>query len=56
MAAIYFGSFSFAPQDAALSRQALLQAFLHAYRYPFLQPAGLKIAVQQPDRDCFQVP
>ncbi len=25
MAAIYFGSFSFAPQDAALSRQALFK-------------------------------
>ena len=43
MAAIYFGSFSFAPQDAALSRQALFKlSFAHRY---FLQPAGLKIAV-----------
>jgi hyperosmotically inducible protein len=45
MAAIYFGSFSFAPQDAALSRQALFKlSFAHRY---FLQPAGLKIAVQR---------
>jgi osmotically-inducible protein OsmY len=43
MAAIYFGSFSLAPQDAALSRQALYKlSFVHRY---FLQPAGLKIAV-----------
>ncbi len=45
MAAIYFGSFSFAPQDAALSRQALFKlSFAHRY---FLQPAGLRIAVQR---------
>jgi osmotically-inducible protein OsmY len=45
MAAIYFGSFSFAPQDAALSRQALFKlSFL--YRY-FLQPAGMRIVVQR---------
>ena len=43
MAAIYFGSFSFAPQDAALSRQALYKLSF-AYRN-FLQPGGLKIAV-----------
>ena len=45
MAAIYFGSFSFAPQDAALSRQALFKLSF-ANRY-FLQPAGLKISVQR---------
>jgi osmotically-inducible protein OsmY len=45
MAAIYFGSFSFAPQDAALSRQALFKLSF-AYRY-FLQPAGLKISVHR---------
>ena len=45
MAAIYFGSFSFAPQDAALSRQALFKlSFAHRY---FLQPGGLKILVQR---------
>jgi osmotically-inducible protein OsmY len=45
MAAIYFGSFSFAPQDAALSRQALFKlSFAHRY---FLQPAGLKISVHR---------
>ena len=45
MAAIYFGSFSLAPQDAALSRQALFKlSFAHRY---FLQPVGLKIAVQR---------
>jgi len=45
MAAIYFGSFSLAPQDAALSRQALFKlSFLHRY---FLQPAGLRITVQR---------
>ena len=44
MAAIYFGSFSLAPQDAALSRQALFKlSFLHRN---FLSPAGLKIGVQ----------
>ena len=45
MAAIYFGSFSLAPQDAALSRQALYKLSF-AYRN-FLQPAGVKIAVQR---------
>jgi osmotically-inducible protein OsmY len=45
MAAIYFGSFSFAPQDAALSRQALFKLSF-VYRY-FLQPAGLKISVSR---------
>ena len=45
MAAIYFGSFSFAPQDAALSRQALYKLSF-AYRY-FLQAAGLKIEVHR---------
>ena len=45
MAAIYFGSFSFAPQDAALSRQALFKLSF-VYRY-FLQPAGLRISVQR---------
>jgi osmotically-inducible protein OsmY len=45
MAAIYFGSFSFAPQDAALSRQALFKlSFAHRY---FLAPAGLRISVQR---------
>jgi osmotically-inducible protein OsmY len=45
MAAIYFGSFSFAPQDAALSRQALFKlSFAHR---GFLQPAGLRIAVER---------
>ena len=45
MAAIYFGSFSFAPQDAALSRQALFKlSFVHRH---FLQPAGLRIAVEK---------
>ena len=44
MAAIYFGSFSLAPQDAALSRQALFKlSFVHRN---FLSPAGLKIGVQ----------
>jgi osmotically-inducible protein OsmY len=45
MAAIYFGSFSLAPQDAALSRQALFKlSFAHRY---FLQPAGVKIVVHR---------
>ncbi|MDB4793534.1 BON domain-containing protein [Methylacidiphilales bacterium] len=44
MAAIYFGSFTLAPQDAALSRQALFKLSF-AYRQ-FLQPGGLRIAVQ----------
>jgi len=44
MAAIYFGDFS-APQDAALSRQALFKlSFLHRH---FLQPAGLRITVHR---------
>jgi hypothetical protein len=38
MAAIYFGPFSLAPQDPALSRQALLKLSF-AYRY-YLQPAA----------------
>ncbi len=43
MAAIYFGGFSFTPQDAALSRQALYKlSFLHRH---YLQPAGLRVAV-----------
>jgi osmotically-inducible protein OsmY len=45
MAAIYFGAFSLAPQDAALSRQALFKLSF-AFRY-FLQPNGLKVAVQR---------
>ena len=45
MAAIYFGSFSLAPQDAALSRQALYKLSF-AYR-SLLQPAGLRISVHQ---------
>jgi osmotically-inducible protein OsmY len=45
VAAIYFGSFSFAPQDAALSRQALFKlSFVHRY---FLQPAGLRVVVER---------
>jgi osmotically-inducible protein OsmY len=45
MAAIYFGSFSLAPQDAALSRQALFKlSFIHRH---FLQPGGVRIAVQR---------
>jgi len=45
MAAIYFGSFSFAPQDAALSRQALFKlSFVNRY---FLQPAGLRVTVRK---------
>lgn len=44
-AAIYFGGFSLAPQDAPLSRQALFKlSFLHRH---FLQPAGLQIVVEQ---------
>jgi osmotically-inducible protein OsmY len=45
MAAIYFGSFSLATQDAPLSRQALFKlSFLNRH---FLQPGGLKIAVNR---------
>lgn len=43
MAAIYFGSFTLAPRDAALSRQALYKLSF-AYRH-FLQPAGMRISV-----------
>jgi osmotically-inducible protein OsmY len=44
MAAIYFGGISRAPQDAALSRQALFKlSFLHRH---FLHTAGLRISVQ----------
>jgi osmotically-inducible protein OsmY len=45
MAAIYFGSFSLAPQDAALSRQALFKLSF-AYRH-FLQPGGVRVVVQR---------
>ena len=45
MAAMYFGSFTLAPQDAALSRQALFKlSFLNRH---FLQPGGLRILVQR---------
>jgi len=45
MAVIYFGGFTLAPKDAALSRQALFKlSFFHRY---FLQPAGLRIRVQR---------
>jgi len=45
MAAIYFGSFSLAPQDAALSRQALFKlSFVNRH---FLQPSGMKVIVQK---------
>lgn len=45
MAAMYFGSFSLAPQDIALSRQALFKlSFVNRH---FLQPAGLRILVQR---------
>lgn len=43
VAAIYFGPFSLAPQDPALSRQALLKLSF-AYRY-YLQPAGVRYQV-----------
>jgi osmotically-inducible protein OsmY len=44
-AAIYFGDFVMAPQDAALSRQALFKlSFLHRH---FLQPGGIRISVQR---------
>lgn len=45
MAAMYFGSFSLAPQDVALSRQALFK--LSFINRQFLQPAGLRILVQR---------
>jgi len=45
MAAMYFGSFSLAPQDAALSRQALFK--LSFTNRNFLQPAGLRILVRR---------
>jgi osmotically-inducible protein OsmY len=45
VAAIYFGPFSLAPQDPALSRQALLKLSF-AYRY-YLQPAGIRFQVQR---------
>ncbi len=45
MAAIYFGPFSLAPQDPALSRQALLKLSF-VYRH-YLQPAGLRYQVQK---------
>ena len=44
MAAIYFGSFSLAPQDPALSRHALLKLSF-VYRH-FLQPAGVRYTVE----------
>jgi len=45
MAAMYFGSFSLAPQDAALSRQALFKlSFVNRH---FLQSAGLRILVRR---------
>lgn len=45
VAAIYFGSFSLAPQDPALSRQALFKlSFAHRN---FLSPAGLRILVER---------
>jgi osmotically-inducible protein OsmY len=43
MAAIYFGPFSLAPQDPALSRQALLKLSF-VYRH-YLQPAGIRYQV-----------
>lgn len=44
-AALYFGDCALAPQDAALSRQALFKlSFLHRH---FLQPGGIRIAVQR---------
>jgi osmotically-inducible protein OsmY len=45
MAAIYFGPFSLAPQDPALSRQALLKLSF-AYR-SYLQPTGIRYHVQR---------
>src|SRR5580658_3915177 len=45
MAAIYFGGFSLAPQDPALSRQALLKlSFTHRH---YLHPAGIRYQVQR---------
>jgi osmotically-inducible protein OsmY len=45
MAAIYFGGFSLAPQDPALSRQALLKlSFAHRH---YLHPAGVRFQVQR---------
>ncbi len=45
MAAIYFGGFSLAPQDAALSRQALFKlSFVNRH---FLQPGGMRVQVQK---------
>ena len=45
VAAFYFGSFTLAPKDVPLSRQALFKlSFLNRH---FLQPAGLKIAVNK---------
>jgi osmotically-inducible protein OsmY len=45
MAAIYFGSFSLAPQDAALSRQALFKlSFINRH---FLQSSGVRVVVQR---------
>lgn len=44
-AAIYFGSFSLAPRDPSLARQALYKlSFLHRH---FLQPAGLRVEVKE---------
>jgi osmotically-inducible protein OsmY len=45
VAAIYFGPFSLAPQDPALSRQALLKLSF-AYRH-YLQAAGVRYHVQR---------
>lgn len=45
VAAIYFGSFSLAPQDPALSRHALLKLSF-AYRH-YLQPAGIRYHVDK---------
>jgi osmotically-inducible protein OsmY len=45
VAAIYFGPFSLAPQDPALSRQALLKLSF-AYRH-YLQPTGIRFHVQR---------
>jgi len=45
VAAIYFGPFSLAPQDPALSRQALLKLSF-AYRH-YLQPTGVRFHVQR---------
>jgi len=45
MAAIYFGGFTLAPQDPALSRQALLKlSFAHRH---YLHPAGIRYQVQR---------